>query len=306
MNWKIKSVLLVFSFLWSCQNAISDKATSLVLPENTIIEAKELLSIIDLPSTKLIDLRAPELYAQSHIVNAINITRSDIENHQLPYSGVMPDKAQVEALFSRLGIENTDTLILYDDKGLCEATRLWWILHNYNYHNVQLLDGGIESWIGTNGTTSRELPYFRPSSFKLKEPSHMKHLIKKEEVLAALETDAIIIDTRTLDEYSGKLQKPGAKKAGRIPNSVHIDWANNINFHGDFTLKSKEAIEKNYAHLNLKKSDLIIVYCHSGVRSSHTTFVLSEILGYDNVKNYDGSWVEWSYFDDTPIEKDTF
>jgi len=306
MNWRIKSLLLGLSLLWSCQNPVSDKATALVVSEDLLIEASELLSIIDLPSTKLLDFRAAELYKNSHIINAQHISRRAIENHNSPYGGVMPEKEQIEALFSSLGIKNTDTLVLYDDKGLCEATRLWWILHHFNFLNVKLLHGGMESWTAVKGAVSKDPPVITPSSFKLTNDQNRAHLITKEGVLEALQHGAVVIDTRTVDEYAGRLQKSGASKAGRIPNSVHIDWAANIDFHGDHKLKSIKEIEKNYAHLNLKKSDLIIVYCHSGVRSSHTTFVLTQLLGYENVKNYDGSWVEWSYFDDTPIEIDTF
>jgi thiosulfate/3-mercaptopyruvate sulfurtransferase len=270
-----------------------------------IIESEELLTLLEEPSIKILDFRSIELYNVSHIANAIHITRKDIEDPSYPYSGVMPGRAQIENLFSSLGIKSTDTLVVYDDKGMCEAARLWWILQNYNFKNVRLLNGGFESWQALHGTISRERPVVTATNFKLPAHPEMDLYISKEGVKNALENDVIVIDTRSLDEFSGRSLKAGASIAGHIPGSIRVDWADNIDFHGDQRLKSKDDIAKNYAHINLNKSDLIIVYCHSGVRSAHTTFVLTQILGYENVKNYDGSWVEWSYYEDSTVEIET-
>lgn len=134
----------------------------------------------------------------------------------------------------------------------------------------------------------------------------MKYAISKEEVVTALSKKIILVDTRSFDEFSGKQQKKGASKAGRIPNSIHIDWAEAINFHGNQKIKSVETLTEFYAKkLKATKNDSIILYCHSGVSSAHTTFVLTQLLGYKNVKNYDGSWTEWSYFNDLPFTNDS-
>jgi thiosulfate/3-mercaptopyruvate sulfurtransferase len=133
----------------------------------------------------------------------------------------------------------------------------------------------------------------------------MKYFVSKEDIQKALSDKTVILDTRTQDEFSGKTQKKGASKAGRIPGSIHIDWADAIHFDGDQRLKSKHELDSIYGSLHISKDTPIIVYCHSGVRSAHTTFVLTQLLGYTHVKNYDGSWTEWSYFDELPIEKDS-
>jgi len=120
-----------------------------------------------------------------------------------------------------------------------------------------------------------------------------------------LTANTLIVDTRSANEFSGKRQKLGANKGGRIKNSKMFDWSDAIQFSGNKKLKSVDELKVIYGPLNATVDDAIIVYCHSGVRSAHTTFVLTQLLGYKNVKNYDGSWTEWSHFDDLPFEQDS-
>jgi len=266
-----------------------------------LIEANELKGIAQQPNIKIIDFRKKEIYENEHIVGALNIWRTDIEDSSYPYSGIMASKTQIESLFGQLGITTDDTLIVYDDNGLCEASRLWWILQNYDFKNIKLLHGGISEWKSNNGQVTTEIPKVNTAIFKLNKDPKMQYYVSKEQVSDALNSNVVILDTRTSEEFSGKRQKKGATKAGRIPNSIHIDWAETINYNGNKHLKSLKELEIIYSELNIKKNDSIIVYCHSGVRSAHTTFVLTQLLGYKHVKNYDGSWTEWSYFNDLPI-----
>ncbi|MFT7234251.1 MAG: thiosulfate/3-mercaptopyruvate sulfurtransferase, partial [Cyclobacteriaceae bacterium] len=219
--------------------------------------------------------------------------------------GMMASPTQIENLFSRLGIGANDTLIVYDDNGLCNAARLWWILQNYNFTNVKLFHGGLDVWKENNGSVTSEIPKIKDTVFKLTETPSMKYHISKEEMLNTLNAGVVILDTRSLDEFSGKRQKKGASKAGRIPKSIHIDWAETIDYNGSKKIKSIQELNAIYSHMNVSKEDPVIVYCHSGMRSAHTTFVLTQLLGYKNVKNYDGSWTEWSSFENLPFEKDS-
>jgi len=302
MNYRI-SVLLFMLFSLSCQKEKRKAVTT--IENNYLIEATDLKAIINQKNIKVIDFRKKEFYAKEHIVGALNIWRTDIEDDSYPYKGIMAGTTQIETLFGALGINANDTIIVYDDNGLCEASRFWWILQNYNFKNIKLLHGGISDWKLINGQVNSEVPEFNASVFRLPENPKMQYYVSKEDVNAALNSNVIVLDTRTIDEFSGKTQKKGASKAGRIPNSIHIDWSKAINHSGDKRMKMLEDLEIIYGKLNIEKNDPIILYCHSGVRSAHTTFVLTQLLGYKNVKNYDGSWAEWSYFNDLPFESDS-
>ena len=282
----------------SCKKQNTKKPGSFT--SNYLINADELLKLTKNKNVKILDFRKKEAYQKGHIKNAIQIWRSDLENPNYKYGGMMPTSKQIETLFSNLGIHSEDTLVIYDDKGLCEAARLWWVLQIYNFTSVKLLHGGIQAWKSANGTISNLEPEFSKTTFELSKTDKNKLYISKEQVLKALSKKTILLDTRSKAEFYGEKQKKGAAKPGRIPNSINIDWAEAIHFHGNQLIKPIEELEKIYSKLNIKKNDSIILYCHSGVRSAHTTFVLTELLGYKNVKNYDGSWTEWSHFDNLP------
>ncbi|WP_296384824.1 sulfurtransferase [Winogradskyella sp.] len=302
MNWRI-SFIGIALFLLSCQQ---EKTVKNDVSETIyLIEPLDLLNIVNDHNIKILDFRKKEFYVKEHIVGAINIWRTDIEDKLFLYSGVMASKTQIETLFGKLGIKTNDTIIVYDDNGLCEATRLWWILQYYDFKNIKLLNGGLPEWKANNGQVTSEISELSESVFKLSNNTMKQYYISKEEVEEALYRNMIILDTRTADEFSGRRQKKGASKGGRIPNSIHIDWAKAINYDSDKRLKSVKDLDSIYNTLNIKKNDSLIVYCHSGVRSAHTTFVLTQILGYKNVRNYDGSWIEWSYFNDLPFKKDS-
>jgi thiosulfate/3-mercaptopyruvate sulfurtransferase len=170
---------------------------------------------------------------------------------------------------------------------------------------VKLLNGGFLAWKTIEGEIDNLKPTVTVSSFKLYENPSMKYYVSKEEMLSAVKNNTFILDTRTTNEFTGKRHKKGAFKGGRIPNSKLIDWADAVEYHDTKKFKSKEQLNQIYNRLKLSKEDEIIVYCHSGVRSAHTTFVLTQLLGYKNVKNYDGSWTEWSYFNDLPFKQDS-
>lgn len=256
------------------------------------------------PDTKIIDFRKPARYLDGHVAGAINIWRSDIEDRSYPYKGMIANKQALEQMLGSKGINSNDLLVVYDDNGLCDAARFWWVLQQYGYTNVRLLNGAFSSWKARIDSITTEAPSFAKTTFSFRQSPSYKTLIRKDDVLKGL-NHTVILDTRTADEFSGKRQKKGAFKGGRIPQSISIDWKKAIHFDGDKSIKSITELEKLYAPYLTSKKDEIIVYCHTGVRSAHTIFVLTQLLDFENVRNYDGSWSEWSYFNDLPFEQDS-
>lgn len=316
MNLK-SSVVIALVLLLGCktdkkQGGANPKKKQAALVEDegdyhnpsVLIEAEALHKIISTDSVKVIDFRKPEAYSKGHLPNAINISRSDVQQKELPYKGVMLERTALEKLFSKKGISNTDVLVIYDGKGECDAARLWWVLYVNGFYNVKLLNGGLDAWQAIKGEETTQKPNFSTTKFKFPEQFRMPLITYKEDVKQLVEAkDAVVLlDTRTKDEFTGKTQKKGAFKAGHIPKAQLFDWANAIDYNGTKKFKSYKDLKYMYSQFAKDKNQPITVYCHTGVRSAHTTFVLTQLLGYTNVKNYDGSWCEWSYFKDLPVE----
>jgi thiosulfate/3-mercaptopyruvate sulfurtransferase len=255
----------------------------------------------------LIEVSKAADYAKGHLPGARNIWRPDYGNEEdYTYGGMRARRDQAEALLSRLGVEPTDFLVIYDTKGDVDAARFMWLLRRYGHEQMALLNGGKHAWEDAGLDLVTDAPEITPSTYSFGDkPEWLEQSAEREEVLAALEDpNVVLLDTRTLEEHTGQMLKNGAAKAGRIPNSVHIDWADAVNFDADFKFKSVEALRKLYESKGVTPDKKIIAYCHTGVRSAHTTFVLTQLLGYPNVVNYDGSWTEWSHYDELPFEID--
>lgn len=244
----------------------------------------------------LIDVRKPEDFATGHIGNAVNIWRNQITDTSYNYGGMMATMGQMEQLLSKVGILPSDTLIIYDAKADVDAARLWWILKYYGHDQVKLLNGGLKAWKAFGGKLDSVESSIDQTTYQFKGGVIAEIHASVEEVKFSLKGDErILLDTRSTEEFSGEMKKKGAARAGAIPTSVNLDWSASVNYEGDHRFRSSEELKEIYGDLGIDGSTDVISYCHSGVRSAHTLFVLTELLGYQNVQNYDGSWTEWSH-----------
>jgi len=299
-------LVFIITLLVSCQEKKEPENAGDVLISKHLVESNSSLLQNKDTGIKIIDFRKPDQFEKGHISGAINLWRTDIQDTSFSYGGIRAKKDVLETRLGNLGITNDDTLVVYDNRGSADASRLWWLLKLYNFDKVYLLNGGYSSWERMGGGITLDNPEIKPAEFSLPATNNAQLVIEREDLLRRLNSgnsNVFLVDARTADEHHGKTIKDGARRGGHIPSSIHIDWAEAVDYGHTYRFKPIPELENIYSRIGASKEDTIIVYCHTGVRSAHTTFVLTQLLDYKNVLNYDGSWVEWSYFVDSPIEK---
>src|SRR6476660_4049023 len=247
----------------------------------------------------------PALYAEAHIPGAIGFDwREDLQDP------VRRDFLGPEAfgeLFGSHGVSNDHTIVLYGDRNNWFAAYTYWYLKYYGHDKVLLLNGPREKWIADGRPTSSELPSYPAISFTA-QPGDQAIRAYRGEVLEAIEGPTKLVDVRSPAEFAGEIISPagyeqeGAQRAGHIPGAASIPWAQAVQEDGTF--KSADELRELYGGKGVLNGEPIIAYCRIGERSAHTWFVLHELLGRDDVKNYDGSWTEWGNLVAVPIEKD--
>lgn len=247
----------------------------------------------------------PLLYAIGHIPNAVQVDWFTTLQHPLRRDFVT--KEQFEELASKLGITNDTTIVFYGDKSNWFACYALWLFQYYGHQNVKIMNGGRMKWEQEKRPLVKEVPSLAPTSYKAKEADTSIRAFRND-VFKALEVKKPLVDVRSPKEYSGELThmpnypQEGATRGGHIPGAVSIPWAQAVN-EADSTFKTAEELKSLYEGKNIKPEGEIIAYCRIGERSSLTWFVLKYLLGYPEVKNYDGSWTEWGNLVDAPIEK---
>jgi thiosulfate/3-mercaptopyruvate sulfurtransferase len=246
----------------------------------------------------------PALYAEAHIPGAIGFDWQHDLQDQVKRDFLGPD--EFGALFGSRGISNEHTIVLYGDRNNWFAAYTYWYLKYYGHDNVKLMNGPREKWISEGRPTSADAPEFDQATFNA-QPGDAAIRAKQDEVFAALDRDVALVDVRSPQEYSGELiamagyEQEGAQRGGHIPGAASVPWAQAVQEDGTF--KSADDLRELYGSKGVTDGP-VIAYCRIGERSAHTWFVLHELLGQDDVKNYDGSWTEWGNMVGVPVEKD--
>jgi len=246
------------------------------------------------------------LYDTGHIPGAVNIDWHADLNDLVVRDYVNPE--QFAALMRRNGISPDTTVVFYGDKNNWWATYAFWVFQLFGHRNAKVVNGGRTKWIAEGRELSKEKPSYPASQYPVPKRDDGKIRAFRDEVRAHQAAGQPLVDVRSPGEYSGQLlhmadyPQEGALRGGHIPGAKNVPWARAANEDGTF--KSAEELRALYlGEQGLNPAEPVVTYCRIGERSSHTWFVLSYLLGFPNVRNYDGSWTEWGNSVGMPIER---
>jgi thiosulfate/3-mercaptopyruvate sulfurtransferase len=271
-----------------------------------LVETEWLMEHLQDPKIRIVESdEDPLLYETGHIPGAVKVDW--FTTLQDPVRRDFINQEQFEALCQSLGIANDTTVIFYGDKNNWFACYAFWLFEYYGHEHLRILNGGRQKWLQEARPITREVPVYPPTTYRARPPKPEIRAFR-EDVFRHIEQNGALVDVRSPQEYTGELlhmpnyPQEGALRGGHIQGAVNIPWAMAVNPE-DGTFKLPQALRELYQSKGITPDREVIAYCRIGERSSHTWFVLKYLLGYPQVRNYDGSWTEWGNLVGAPIEK---
>ena len=256
------------------------------------------------PGVRLVEVDVDtEAYAQGHIEGAVGWNWTTQLQDQRRRD--ILSKEAIEELLAASGVGNDTHVVLYGDNNNWFAAYALWLLELYGHENVSLMDGGRVKWLAESRPTTTTAPQVPRASYRAGDADPALRA-KRDDVLGAVTVGTQLVDVRSPAEFSGEVIAPpgmseSAQRGGHIPGAKSIPWARAVNEDGTF--RAADELRQLYGDAGVQDGDSTIVYCRIGERSSHTWFVLKHLLGYGDVRNYDGSWTEYGSLIDVPIER---
>jgi thiosulfate/3-mercaptopyruvate sulfurtransferase len=277
-------------------------APTLAIPES-LVDTAWIVEHQDDPNVHLLAIHGKqEDFDAGHLPDAIFINLGgDLTNPADSTRGQILTQEALGALFSRLGIEDDDTLVIYDSNNNLLSARAYWAFKYYQHPDVRLYNGGSKKWIADGNTLSAEAVDALPSTSYVAGDADPNLRTTGEYVLEHLDDPSTVVcDTRGPGEYAGTDVR--ADRGGHIPGAINVEWVNTVNAE-DGTFKELAYLADLYQKAGFSPDKQVITYCQTGVRGAHTWYVLSELLDYPQVRNYDGSWLEWANDPAKPLEQ---
>jgi thiosulfate/3-mercaptopyruvate sulfurtransferase len=271
----------------------------------TLVSTGWVVEHLNDPKVRLVEVDVdPTLYGQGHIQSAVGWNWQNDLCDQVRRDII--DKPAFEKLASQAGIANDSTVVVYGDSNNWFAAWAFWQFKMYGHQDVRLMNGGRKKWEQEGRAYTAEAPKLTPAQYRAKEPDFSIRAFRDFVAERVKAGNINLVDVRSPDEFTGKvIAPPGlnetAQRGGHIPGAKSIPWAMAVN--DDGTFKSPEQLRALYQGAGVTPDRETIAYCRIGERSSHSWYVLKYLLGYENVRNYDGSWTEWGNVVGAPIEK---
>ena len=285
------------------QTAATQSAQGYANP--VLVETDWVAEHLDDPKVRLVESDEDVLlYEVGHIPGAVKIDWHEDEQDQVTRDFI--SKEQFEQLMSSRGIANDTTVVFYGDRNNWYAAYTYWLFKMYGHQDCRIMNGGRAKWEAEGRPLVRDVPQHPPTEYKAQE-ADLSIRAFRDQVLEHIQGGNPLIDVRSPDEYTGKVihmanyPQEGAQRAGHVPTAQNIPWATAAN--PDGTFKSAQELREIYGGRGITPDKPVIAYCRIGERSAHTWFVLTQLLGYPDVKNYDGSWTEWGSLVRAPIAK---
>ncbi len=306
-NWLVPALFITSTLLGACAAPVAPAADTSAEPVTIEGYAKPELLVdtawvqehLEDETVRFIDVSNAENYAAGHIPGAVNVSVGDqMTDPEDSTQGQILSQDALSALMSQLGVTPETTVVFYDNNNNLQSARAYWVLKYYQHEDVRIYDGGSKVWTADGQELVTDEVTVTPTEYVAQEPD-LAIRTTTEYVLERIDDENVVMcDTRNAEEFSGTDVR--AARGGHVPGALNVEWIYAVDEDGTF--KDAKALLDLYTGAGFVPDKEIITYCQTGVRGAHTWFVLRELLGFPDVRNYDGSWAEYGNRTDTPID----